>query len=85
MVPAPLEVAEPVVKFEFIKMPDSTGFGHYCESGQVIPVTFEGVSGGYVHAMYLNDHSPIAGGREIWGFPEKTGDAEPWGPTRTPW
>jgi len=71
VVPAPLEVAEPVVKFEFIKMPDSTGFGHYCEAGQVIPVTFEGVSGGYVHAMYLNDHSPIAGGREIWGFPKK--------------
>jgi acetoacetate decarboxylase len=71
VVPAPLEVAEPVVKFEFIKMPDSTGFGHYCEAGQVIPVTYEGVSGGYVHAMYLNDHSPIAGGREIWGFPKK--------------
>lgn len=71
VVPAPLEVAEPVVKFEFIKMPDSTGFGHYCESGQVIPVTYEGVSGGYVHAMYLDDHSPIAGGREIWGFPKK--------------
>ena len=26
-------LAEPVVKFEFINMPDSTGFGHYCESG----------------------------------------------------
>jgi len=24
--------------------------------------------GGYVHAMYLDDNSPIAGGREIWGF-----------------
>ena len=71
VVPAPLELAAPLVKFEFIKMPDSTGFGHYCEAGQVIPVTHEGVSGGYVHAMYLNDHSPIAGGREIWGFPKK--------------
>lgn len=75
IVPEPLEVAEPLVKFEFIKMPDSTGFGHYCESGQVIPVTLNGVAGGYVHAMYLNDHSPIAGGREIWGFPKKL--AEP--------
>ncbi|MGE5369809.1 MAG: acetoacetate decarboxylase, partial [Chloroflexota bacterium] len=27
--------------------------------------------GGYSHAMYLNDHPPIAGGREIWGFPKK--------------
>jgi Acetoacetate decarboxylase (ADC) len=24
-----------------------------------------------VHAMYLDDNSPIAGGREIWGFPKK--------------
>jgi acetoacetate decarboxylase len=52
-------------------MPDSTGFGDYTESGQVIPVTFEGQAGGYVHAMYLNDEAPIAGGRELWGFPKK--------------
>ena len=38
VVPAPLEVTEPVVKYEFIRMPDSTGFGDYTESGQVIPV-----------------------------------------------
>ena len=41
VVPAPLKVIEPVVKFEFINMPDSTGFGHYCESGQVIPVSLD--------------------------------------------
>jgi acetoacetate decarboxylase len=75
VVPEPLEVAEPVVKFEFIRMPNSTGFGDYTESGQVIPVVFRGQKGGYVHAMYLNDDSPIAGGREIWGFPKKL--AEP--------
>lgn len=75
VVPEPLEVTEPVVKYEFIRMPDSTGFGDYTESGQVIPVqikTAKGVEkGGYVHAMYLNDHPPIAGGRELWGFPKK--------------
>ncbi|MEM9725190.1 MAG: acetoacetate decarboxylase [Pseudomonadota bacterium] len=75
LVPEPLEVTEPLVKYEFIRMPDSTGFGDYTESGQVIPVSFEGRKGGYVHSMYLNDHSPIAGGREIWGFPKKL--AEP--------
>ena len=25
----------------------------------------------YVHAMYLDDEAPIAGGRELWGFPKK--------------
>ena len=71
VVPEPLKVVEPLVKYEFIRMPDSTGFGDYTESGQVIPVEFEGQKGGYVHAMYLDDDSPITGGREIWGFPKK--------------
>jgi acetoacetate decarboxylase len=74
-VPEPLEVTEPLVKYEFIRMPDSTGFGDYTESGQVIPVqlvTAAGVEkGSYVHSMYLDDHPPIAGGRELWGFPKK--------------
>jgi acetoacetate decarboxylase len=71
VVPAPLEFTDPIVKYEFIRMPDSTGFGDYTESGQVIPVTFQGQHGGFVHSMYLNDDAPIAGGREIWGFPKK--------------
>ena len=71
VVPEPLQVREPLVKFEFIRMPDSTGFGDYTESGQVIPVHLDGVAGSYAHAMYLNDHPPIAGGRELWGFPKK--------------
>ena len=71
VVPEPLEVAEPVVKYEFIRMPDSTGFGDYTETGQVIPVRFKGEEGVYVHSMYLDDEGPIAGGRELWGFPKK--------------
>lgn len=71
VVPEPLQIDEPIVKYEFIRMPDSTGFGDYTETGQVIPVTFEGRKGGYTHCMFLNDHPPIAGGRELWGFPKK--------------
>ena len=76
LVPEPLEVVGDTVNYEFIRMPDSTGFGDYTETGQVIPVRFtarDGTvqEGGYVHAMYLDDNSPIAGGREIWGFPKK--------------
>ena len=76
VVPEPLEVVGDTVNYEFIRMPDSTGFGDYTESGQVIPVRFTGKDGvvqegGYVHAMYLDDDAPIAGGRELWGFPKK--------------
>jgi acetoacetate decarboxylase len=55
VVPEPLEVTEPVVKYEFIRMPDSTGFGDYTETGQVIPVRLNGEEGAYTHAMYLDD------------------------------
>ena len=71
MVPEPLQVTEPLVHYEFIRMRDSTGFGDYTESGQVIPVTYDGKPGSYTLAMYLDDHPPIAGGRELWGFPKK--------------
>src|SRR5580693_2627927 len=71
VVPEPLVPASPIVNYEFIRMPDSTGFGDYTESGQVIPVQYKGQAGNYTHAMYLDDHPPLAGGRELWGFPKK--------------
>jgi len=59
------------VYYEFIRMPDSAGFGDYTESGQVIPALFEGEHVNFTSQMYLDDEPPIAGGREIWGFPKK--------------
>jgi len=74
LTPEPLLPDGDTVKWEFIRMPDSTGFGDYTETGQVIPVTFHGRKGGYSHCMFLNDDPPIAGGRELWGFPKKLAD-----------
>lgn len=71
LVPEPLEPVSDLVKFEFIRMPNSTGFGDYTEAGQVIPVTLDGRAGNYTLCMFLNDHPPIAAGRELWGFPKK--------------
>ena len=40
-VPEPLEpVPESLVHYEFIRMPDSSGFGDYTETGIVIPCTY---------------------------------------------
>jgi len=39
--------------------------------GMAVDIAFDGEAGGYTHAMYLNDEAPIAGGRELWGFPKK--------------
>ena len=37
----------------------------------MIPVRYQGEAGSYTHQMFLNDHPPIAAGRELWGFPKK--------------
>jgi acetoacetate decarboxylase len=73
VVPEPLAFDEraALVSYEFIRMPNSTGFGDYTETGQVIPVCLRDRKGGYTHCMFLNDEGPIAGGRELWGFPKK--------------
>src|ERR1700744_4515265 len=70
--PEPLEpLDKPLVSYEWINMPDSSGFGSYTESGTVIPCKFQGEDVNFVSQMYLDDDPPIAGGREIWGFPMK--------------
>lgn len=70
--PEPLEPdGSNLVLFEFINMPDSSGFGSYTESGIVIPCSFQGKPVNFTAQMYLDDEPPISGGREIWGFPKK--------------
>jgi acetoacetate decarboxylase len=70
--PEPLEpVEDSLVHYEWIKMPDSSGFGSYTESGMVIPCRFKGEDVNFVAQMYLDDDPPIVAGREIWGFPKK--------------
>ncbi|MFZ0423386.1 MAG: acetoacetate decarboxylase [Xanthobacteraceae bacterium] len=71
-VPEPLEPnPEGQVMYEWIRMPDSSGFGDYTESGIVIPCTFQGEPVNYTAQMFLDDEPPISAGREIWGFPKK--------------
>ena len=73
--PEPLQPAPGnLVQYEFIRMPDSSGFGDYSESGIVIPCLLDGQDVNFTAQMYLDDEPPIAGGREIWGFPKKSGD-----------
>jgi len=73
-VPEPLEPAKGnLVAYEFIKMPDSSGFGDYMESGVVIPCIFKGEEVNYTVMMFLDNEPPLTGGREIWGFPKKFG------------
>jgi acetoacetate decarboxylase len=74
VVPEPLRIPEPLVRFEVMRMPDVTGLGRYTESGQVVAVEYEGETGEYLHAMYLDNHPAIASGREMGAYPKKLGN-----------
>jgi acetoacetate decarboxylase len=71
--PEPLEPDGNDVFFEWMKMPDSTGFGDYQESGCGISALYNGEKCNYSCMMFLDDESPTTAGREIWGFPKKFG------------
>ncbi|MER7935972.1 acetoacetate decarboxylase [Streptomyces sp. NPDC093272] len=73
VVPEPLRVTEPLVRFEVMRMPDVTGLGDYTESGQLAVVEFEGETGEYSLSMYVDNFPAIASGREIGAFPKKLG------------
>ncbi|MEU6153361.1 acetoacetate decarboxylase [Actinosynnema sp. NPDC047251] len=72
VVPEPLEVVEPLVRFEVMRMGDVDGYGPYTEAGQVVAVRFDGEDGEYLHAMHLDNVGAILAGRELSAYP-KTG------------
>lgn len=73
VVPEPLRIGEPLVRFEVMKMGDVSGYGPYTEAGQAIPVSFEGEHGEYLHAMYLDNFPATASGREVSAYPKVLG------------
>lgn len=70
-VPEPLEVGDPLVRFEFMRMEGSTAFGRYSGAAQHVHARFGAQPGVYTLNMFLDVHAPISGGRELWGFPQK--------------
>ncbi|MCX2729769.1 acetoacetate decarboxylase [Saccharopolyspora sp. NFXS83] len=73
VVPEPLEVDEPLVRFEIMKMGEVTSFGPYVEAGQAIPVRLGAERGEYLHAMYLDNFPATAAGREASAYPKVLG------------
>jgi acetoacetate decarboxylase len=73
VVPEPLRFDDPLVRFEIMNMGDVAGYGPYVEAGQVIPVTFDGEEGEYLHAMYLDAFGATAAGREMGAYPKRPG------------
>lgn len=76
VVPEPLTVEEPLVRFEVMKMGDVEGYGPYVESGQAIAVTLDGERGEYLHAMYLDNSAAMLAGRELSAYPKTLGSPD---------
>jgi acetoacetate decarboxylase len=75
--PGPLDPdGSHTVLYEFIRMPDSSGFGDYTESGTVIPCKYKGESVNFTAQMYLDCEPPIAGGTGDLEVPEETRQAK---------
>ncbi|RZU46395.1 acetoacetate decarboxylase [Streptomyces sp. BK022] len=73
LVPEPLTVTNPIVRFEIMRMPDVTGLGDYTEAGQLIAVEHEGEAGEFNLAMYVDSVPAISSGREYSAYPKKGG------------
>ena len=72
--PEPLEPAAGSLAFyEWMKMPDASGFGDYEESGTGIYATFKGEPCNFSVQMYLDDEPPITCDREIGASQRSTG------------
>jgi len=71
--PEPLEPEGDVVAVQWLDLPDGEGFGAYAATAQTIPCTFAGRPCVFVSQMYVDNAPPLAGGREIWGYPMKFG------------
>jgi acetoacetate decarboxylase len=74
--PEPLMPAGDTVAVQWVNLPDGEGLGAYAAAAQVIPCTFQGEACNFVNQMYVDSTPPLAGGREIWGYPMKHGLAE---------
>jgi acetoacetate decarboxylase len=61
LVPEPLQIEGDVVKFEFIRMPDSTGFGDYTEADR--SSRSRSKAQGRLHALHVSQRPSSHRGR----------------------
>ena len=73
--PEPLEPEGDTVVVHWMNLPDGEGFGAYSAAAQIIPCTLKGEQCNFISQMYVDNTPPLAGGREIWGYPMKYGKA----------
>lgn len=70
LIPEPLTMEQPIVRFEIMKMGEVGGYGPYCEAGQAFPVLLGEERGEYIHSMYLDNLPATIAGRDLGSYPK---------------
>jgi len=74
LVPAPLELREPIAQFATMYFHSTVPKRPYFDAAVVVPVRYQGQDGGYwVHGFTSTDQV-LSGTREIWGYRMKLAD-----------
>ncbi|MDP3342170.1 acetoacetate decarboxylase family protein [Frigidibacter sp.] len=72
--PDEFSLAGEICEVFVMESPDAGPLGRYNEGGIVIPVSYDGQTGGHVAFEYVETDDSMAAGREIWGYPKKIAD-----------
>lgn len=73
LLPEPLQPDGDSVWVQWLDLPDGEGFGAYSAAAQIMPCLFRGEPCNFISQMVVDNAPPLAGGREIWGYPMKFG------------
>jgi acetoacetate decarboxylase len=71
VIPAPLEARSNIVITWVSEFNLGTTQGAFAEAAIYVQVKFGDYAGDYEPFLYINNHLPLTGGREIWGFQKK--------------
>ena len=74
VIPAPLEARSNIVITWVSEFTLGTTQGAFAEAAIYVQVKFKEYEGDYEPFLYINNHLPLTGGREIWGFQKKMAD-----------
>jgi acetoacetate decarboxylase len=74
VVPEPLKVRTNTIIVWHSQFELGTTQGSFKESAIYVQVEHDGVEGDYEPFLYVNNHLPLTGGREIWGYQKKMAD-----------
>ena len=74
MIPEPLEPRTNIVITWVSEFKFGTTQGAFAEAAIYVQVRYKDYEGDYEPFLYINNHLPLTGGREIWGFQKKMAD-----------